>query len=84
MNQKPEMDLAKAEALAAMQMKSQQIACAMDIDLNKLREDKKQYDTFMAAVNKGRAKGEAEIRSLLFKRAREGDSVAIRELLNYR
>ncbi|EIZ7189197.1 hypothetical protein MOS72_001499 [Salmonella enterica] len=39
MNQKPEMDLAKAEALGAMQMKSQQIACAMDIDLNKLRED---------------------------------------------
>ncbi|EAA2595846.1 hypothetical protein B5864_17965 [Salmonella enterica] len=65
-------------------MKSQQIACAMDIDLNKLREDKEQYDTFTAAVSKGRAKGEAEIRSLLFKRAREGDSVAIRELLNYR
>lgn len=84
MNQKPDLDLAKAEALAVMQMRTDQIACAMDIDLNALRGDEERYNAFMTAVYRGRAKGEAEIRSQLFKRAREGDCVAIRELLNYR
>ncbi|EBW6363812.1 hypothetical protein DPU24_24000 [Salmonella enterica subsp. enterica serovar Oranienburg] len=65
-------------------MKTEKIASVIDIDLNALRGDEEQYNAFMTAVRKGRAKGEAEIRSQLFKRAREGDCVAIRELLNYR
>lgn len=84
MNQKPEMDLVKAEALGALQMGTRQIAVALNIDLDSLQANEELFAPFMDAVRKGRAKGEVEIRSLLFKRAREGDSVAIRELLNYR
>ncbi len=84
MSQKPDLDLAKAESLAVMQMRTEQIACAMDIDLNALRGDEERYNTFMKAVRRGRAKGEADIRIMLFKRAKEGDSAAIRELLHYR
>ncbi|WP_237929963.1 hypothetical protein [Buttiauxella sp. S19-1] len=81
MNQKIQYDRAKAEALAACKLSYQQIADVLDIDLKLLRQDAEQMAEFMAVMRKGRAKGEAELRTALFKLAREGDSFAVRELL---
>lgn len=81
MTQRIQYDKAKAEALAACRMTAQQIADVLDIDFDLMRQDKDQLDEFYAAIRKGRARGEAELRTALFKLAREGDAFALRELL---
>ncbi|QIP58178.1 hypothetical protein HBA19_15010 [Hafnia alvei] len=62
-------------------MSAQQIADALDMDLDALKKDREQISKFYASVRKGRAKGEAELRAALFKLARKGDVFAMRELL---
>lgn len=81
MSQRILYDKAKVEALAACRMSLQQIADALDINLNALGNDVEQMSELRAIVRRGRAKGEADLRSALFKLAREGDTSAIRELL---
>lgn len=81
MNQKIQYEKATAEALAACRMTAQQIADALDIDFASLKQDKDQLQEFYASIRKGRAKGEAELRTALYKLAREGDAFALRELL---
>ncbi|WP_330983626.1 MULTISPECIES: hypothetical protein [Enterobacterales] len=74
-------DKAKTEALAACRMSAQQVADALDIDFVLLKQDANQLQEFYASVRKGRARGEAELRTALYKLAREGDTFALRELL---
>lgn len=81
MNQKIPYDRARAEVLSACRMSIQQIADVLDIDLKALRQDREQFNEFCAVLRKGRAKGDAELRTVLYKLAREGDAFALRELL---
>ncbi|AYL45192.1 TPA: hypothetical protein N2N62_001747 [Citrobacter freundii] len=62
-------------------MTAQQIADALDIDFDTIKRDKDQLQAFYTSIRKGRAKGEAELRTALYKLAREGDAFALRELL---
>ena len=62
-------------------MTAQQIADVLDVDLNRLKENREAMTNFYASIRKGRAKGEAELRAALFKLARKGDAFALRELL---
>ena len=55
-------------------MTAQQIADVLDVDLNRLKENREAMTDFYA-------KGEAELRAALFKLARKGDAFALRELL---
>jgi hypothetical protein len=71
------------ESLAACQMSEQQIADVLDIDLSELKQDMATMRAFREAIRKGKAKGEAEIRSALYQRARKGDAHAY-ELLRRR
>lgn len=70
----------KVESLAACQMSEQQIADVLDIDLSELKKDMDTIKAFREAIRKGRAKGEAEIRSALYQRARKGDIHAYEHL----
>lgn len=56
-------------------MTAQQIADVLDVDLNRLKENREAMTDFYAAIRKGRAKGEAELRAALFKLARKGDAL---------
>ena len=69
----------KVESLAACRMTAQQIADVLDVDLNRLKENREAMTDFYAAIRKGR--GAAELRAALFKLARKGDAFALRELL---
>ena len=71
----------RIEALAATRMNAQQIADALDIDFAAIKHDQHKLAEFYASMRKGRAKGEAELRTALYKLAREGDAFALRELL---
>jgi len=71
----------KVEVLAARRLTEQQIADVLDIDMDELRRDREKLTLFREAVRTGRAKGEAELRGALYKRARNGDAVAYNELL---
>ena len=51
----------KVESLAACRMTAQQIADVLDVDLNRLKENREAMTDFYAAIRKGRAKGEAEL-----------------------
>lgn len=73
----------KVESLAACQMTEQQIADVLDLDLSDLKTDMEAMREFREAIRKGRAKGEAEIRTALYQRARKGDIRAY-ELLRRR
>ncbi|ENU4580893.1 hypothetical protein [Escherichia coli] len=42
-------------------MTAQQIADVLDVDLNRLKENREAMTDFYAAIRKGRAKGEAAI-----------------------
>lgn len=81
MSQRILYDKAKIEALAACRMTAQQIADALDIDFDTIKRDKDQLQAFYTSIRKGKAKGEAELRTALYKLAREGDAFALRELL---
>lgn len=71
----------KVESLAACRMTEQQIADVLDIGLHDLKKDQVAIAKFREAVRKGRAKGEAEIRTALYRKAKAGDARAYRELL---
>lgn len=81
MNQRIQYNKARVEALAACRMTAQQIADVLDIDFEEMKRDKDQLGEFYVAIRKGRARGEAELRTALYKLAREGDAFALRELL---
>ncbi|EBS6311400.1 hypothetical protein EUQ28_15995 [Salmonella enterica subsp. enterica serovar Millesi] len=71
----------KVESLAACRMNEQQIADVLDINLPELKTDSAQLMRYREAIRKGRAKGEAELRSVLYKRAKGGDRSAYTELM---
>lgn len=71
----------KVESLAACRMNEQQIADVLDINLPELKTDSAQLMRYREAIRKGRAKGEAELRSVLYKRAKSGDRSAYTELM---
>jgi hypothetical protein len=73
--------IVKIEALAARRLNEQQIADVLDISLDELKQDRGQISLFREAIRKGRAKGEAELRGALYKRARNGDVYAYNELM---
>ncbi|EFU6704933.1 hypothetical protein PL246_09585 [Salmonella enterica] len=62
-------------------MNEQQIADVLDINLPELKTDSAQLMRYREAIRKGRAKGEAELRSVLYKRAKSGDRSAYTELM---
>lgn len=71
----------KVEALAARRLSEQQIADVLGIVMDELKRDMKQLALFREAIRIGRAKGEAELRGALYKRARNGDIYAYNELM---
>lgn len=71
----------KVESLAACRMNEQQIADVLDISLPELKADAELLARYREAIRKGRAKGEAELRSVLYKRAKNGDRSAFTELM---
>lgn len=71
----------KVEALAARRLTEQQIADVLDIDMDELRKDRDKLSLFREAIRTGRAKGEAELRGALYKRAKNGDVCAYNELM---
>ncbi|MEL5662895.1 hypothetical protein PTT73_15295 [Serratia ureilytica] len=73
--------IANIEALAARRLSEQQIADVLDISLDELKKDRGQLSLFRFAIRKGRAKGEAELRGALYRRAKNGDIQAYSELL---
>ncbi|PVZ86718.1 hypothetical protein C9426_14985 [Serratia sp. S1B] len=75
------LDYSKVEGWAARKLTEQQIADVLDISLDELKQDRRQMSLFREAIRKGRAKGEAELRSALYKRAKNGDIQAYSELL---
>ncbi|HBC9239920.1 TPA: hypothetical protein KE809_003396 [Klebsiella oxytoca] len=74
-------DYAKIQALAARRMSEQQIADVLDMDLEELRKDREAIALFRKEIRKGRAKGEAELRGALYRKAKNGDSGAYNELV---
>ncbi|WP_281083918.1 hypothetical protein [Klebsiella quasivariicola] len=74
-------DEMKIQALAARRLNEQQIADVLDIDMQELRGDSATLLRYREAIRKGRAKGEAELRSVLYKRAKNGDRSAYTELM---
>ncbi|MEA1064733.1 hypothetical protein [Erwinia sp. HR93] len=71
----------KIQVLAARRLSEQQIADVLDIDLDELKTDRERIRRFREAIRKGRAKGEAELRGVLYRRARNGDTAAYSELV---
>lgn len=69
------------EVLAACRLTEQQIADVLDINLGDLKLDRKKLAWFREAIRIGRAKGEAELRGVLYRRAKGGNIGAISELL---
>ncbi|EKT1335045.1 hypothetical protein ABWR82_004312 [Salmonella enterica subsp. enterica] len=63
----------KIQAYAARRLTEQQIADVLDIDLQAVKSRAENYTAYCEAIRIGRAKGEAELRGGLYKRAKEGD-----------
>lgn len=72
---------AKVESLATCRMSEQQISDVLDIDLSELKKDHRQISKFREAIRKGRAKGEAEVRAVLYLKAKSGGTRAYHELM---
>lgn len=66
----------QVQALAARKLTEQQIADVLNIDLEELKKDRVSLSRFREEIRKGVSRGEAEIRTALYKRARNGDSYA--------
>lgn len=66
----------QVQALAARRLTEQQIADVLNIDLEELRKDRVSLSQYREAIRKGVSRGEAEIRSALYQRARKGDAYA--------
>ncbi|HGW6102646.1 TPA: hypothetical protein ACNIQM_000743 [Citrobacter werkmanii] len=63
----------KIQAYAARRLTEQQIADVLDIRLADVKDEPDSYAAYREAIRIGRAKGEAELRAGLYKRAKEGD-----------
>ncbi|MEG2039742.1 MAG: hypothetical protein RR068_01340 [Hafnia sp.] len=74
-------DYPKVQLLAARRLNEQQIADVLDIDINELKANPEHLAEYREAIRKGRAKGEAELRGALYKRAKSGDRSAYTELM---
>ncbi len=70
----------KVESLAACRMTAQQIANFLDVDLNRLKENREAMTNFYA-IRKGRAKGGSRATGGLFKLAKKGMPLPCCELL---
>lgn len=73
--------LSKIQALAARRLNEQQIADVIDIEMSDIITDRIKMTAFREAIRKGRAKGEAELRGSLYKKANSGDIQAYVELM---
>lgn len=71
----------KVQALAARRLTEQQIADVLDFDLLELKTNREELLRFREEIRKGAAKGEAELRGALYKRARNGNAHAYNELM---
>lgn len=71
----------QVQVLAARRLTEQQIADVLDIDLQELKKDRDVISKFRVEIRKGRAKGEAELRGVLYRRAKGGDTGAYQQLL---
>ncbi len=74
-------DYPKVQALAARCMNEQQIADVLDISLKDIKKSPDDYTAYCDAIRIGKAKGEAELRAGLYKRAKEGDVKAFMFLM---
>ncbi|EBM1967280.1 hypothetical protein AB4U70_002929 [Salmonella enterica] len=63
----------KIQIYAARRLTEQQIADVLDIRLDEVKNDQDSYVAYREAIRVGRAKGEAELRAGLYKRAKDGD-----------
>lgn len=71
---------AKVESLAACRMSEQPITDVLDIDLAGIKKEHSEITLIREAIRKGWAKGEAEIRAALYRKAKSGDACAYHEL----
>lgn len=74
-------DLDKIESLAAQQMSEKQIADCLGISWMTLNRRKKQYDSYVKAIERGRAKGLAIITNKHFEAAKAGNIEAQKHIL---
>lgn len=74
-------DPQQVQVLAARRLTEQQIADVLNIDLQELKKDRGVISKFRDEIRKGKAKGEAELRGVLYRRAKGGDTGAYQELL---
>ncbi|HCD7552989.1 TPA: hypothetical protein ND482_003320 [Citrobacter farmeri] len=63
----------KVQAYAARRLTEQQIADVLDLQLQDVKGDPDLYAQYREAIRIGRAKGEAELRDGLYKRAKNGE-----------
>ncbi|CAI1513329.1 Uncharacterised protein [Serratia quinivorans] len=78
---KPTLD--KIEALAGRGLTEQQIADALEIDIEKMRRDKTEISFYRSAIRRGKAKGIADLSNALFIKAKKGDTRAMIFLLEH-
>ena len=74
----------KAEALAAQGLSHKDIAHSLGISYQTFNEKSKDYPEFSDAIQSGKSKGLAQVTNALFKKATEGDVVAMKYYLNNR
>lgn len=70
----------QVQALAARRLTEQQIADVLEFDLQELKKDRQLLAKFRESIRKGVSKGEAELKAVLYKRAKEGSSFAYESL----
>lgn len=63
----------RVQAYAARRLTEQQIADVLDLSLQEIKSDAELYASYKEAIRVGRAKGEAELRDGLYKRAKNGE-----------
>lgn len=63
----------KIQAYAARRLTEQQIADVLDLQLQGIKSEPEIYTQYREAIRIGRAKGEAELRDGLYKRAKNGE-----------
>ncbi|MFH8134203.1 hypothetical protein ABU178_08450 [Pantoea osteomyelitidis] len=76
-----DLNLEKVQGWAARRLTEQQIADVLAINLEALKKDRENIRQFREAIRIGRAKGEAELRDALYKRAKNGDAYAYTKLM---
>lgn len=69
--------LGKAESLAAQGLNLEQIAYSLNMGVSTLYEKKKDYPEFVEAIDRGKAKGVAQIANRMFTKALTGDNTCM-------